>query len=167
MKNETEVTIQLQKIVDNHGIEVIRDFVKLYNKEKRQQNKSVNNYKKIAIQVYHLVMYENYSKTRAQNKIADEYSISPNTVRNHCSKFDKEAEEFDYYSFGYLVEVNQMNGYYLGEANGINNTLTKIYNYKYKVDKKKKKNKKIDTSKFKYPKQQQQQQQQQWIPFEY
>ena len=50
---------QLQKIVDNHSIETIRDFMKLYNKGKRQQSKSVNNYEEVAIQVYKLVMFQN------------------------------------------------------------------------------------------------------------
>ena len=142
MKNETEVTIQLQKIVDNYGIEAIRDFMKLYNKEKRQQSKSVNNYEEIAIHVYHLVMYENYSKTKAQDEIADKYDISQHTVRNHCSKFDAEAKEFDYYSFGYLVEENEIindYNYDIGGENGISKKLAKIYTYKYKDDKKKKK----------------------------
>jgi len=136
----------LEQIVEKNGIEVIKNFIKVYNKKKRQQSKRVNYYDEIAVSVYELVFFNNYSKDRAQRRIAEEKNITYYTVRNHCAKFDKEAREFDYYSFGALIE----NSYNLREAsydieleistlanlNDIQESTARIYYYKYKNDKK-------------------------------
>jgi len=145
---------QLQKIVDKHGIEVIKDFMNNYNKQKRKQNTKVNNYKEVAMQVYHLVMHYNYSKTKAIDEVAKIRDIAYNTTRNHGTIFDKEANQFDYYSFGYLVEdYDSWSGefYNLCNLNNISLEIGEIYKYKYEEGKTKKinKNKKIDISKFK------------------
>jgi len=144
----------LEKIVKENGIEVIKDFVKSYNKELRKQSTRVNYYDEISKQVYDLVFESNYSKTRAIDKIALDNNINSHTVRNHCAKFDKEAKEFDYYSFGALIgeahlfldnyNISQTISY-ISRLNNLDFEIANIYYEKYKASKKPQE---IDINKF-------------------
>ena len=131
----------LEAIVKEHGIDTIKDFVNSYNKKNRKKSIRVNNYKDIAIKVYNLIMYKNYSKTRAIDKIAEDNNSSSNTVRNHCAKFDKEAKEFDFYSFCAIAEkYNYSISYYneemlnseYADINKVDVNVFEVYLYKYK-----------------------------------
>ena len=130
----------LEAIEKEHGIQIIKDFIKTHNKKTRKQNTKVNNYQDIAIKVYKLVMHEEHSKIKAIEKIADDNSISSNTVRNHCTKFDKEAKEFDFYSFCAIAEKykygidSDFGGLYseYADINKIDVEMFEVYLYKYK-----------------------------------
>jgi len=158
----------LEKILEHHGIGVIREFMNGYNKKARKKQTRVNKYEEIALNVYNLMYTEyfdedlgyldNYDKTRAIAKVADEKSLTYNTVRNHCAKFDKEAKEFDYYSFGSLIEEKGL--HYINifaKENNISSEFANIYYKKYLNFNGKKEKLIIDTSKFKVPRYQQQQ----------
>jgi len=142
----------LNAIAKEHGIEYIKKFLNTYNKAQRKKQKKINSYDEIAKEVYNLVLNNDYSKTRAMDEIADRRNIKAYTVRNHCSKFDKEIREFDFYSFGVLVnEQRAFHGVSLKDLSRINNIdydLAEIFYYKYKTAKKKPDDKEIDTSKF-------------------
>ena len=147
----------LEKITKEYGIEVIKDFVKNYDKTLRKQSTRINYYDEIAKQVYELVIGQHYSKTRAIDKIALENNINAHTVRNHCAKFDKEAKEFDFYSFGSLIDeaYNYVNGYsisqllsYIAQLNNLDYETANIYYNKYKTTKKAQE---VNINKFKKP----------------
>ena len=161
--NDKKLTIRntpkeiLEAIEKEHGIQIIKDFIKTHNKKTRKQNTKVNNYKDVAIKVYNLVMYGEYSKTKAIEKIADDNSSSTNTVRNHCAKFDKEAKEFDFYSFcaiaekyNYKIEAYP-DGVYSEYANinKVDAAVFEIYLHKYKdMPTNERKKYKVDYTKF-------------------
>jgi len=107
----------LDEIVKLHGIEIIRGYIKAYNRKGRKKSIRVNTYIDIACKVYKLMSTEQYSKTRAIDKVSEDNNISANTVRNHCSKFDKklkntlynsgrEIEAFNYIAFGKQVNYD-------------------------------------------------------------
>ena len=149
-KNPKEI---LEKIVEIHGIDTIRDFMKRYNKKTRKNQPRTNDYDVIAYKVYNLMFEDDYSKTRAIDKIADNHSLKNNTVRNHCAKFDEEAKEENYYSFGVAVDKKYKDDPYnstryntegmlhrvinnLADENNIPNRNAEAYYYKYKTCKK-------------------------------
>jgi len=149
----------LKEIANTHGIDMINAFVKEHNKKQRKKQVRVNGYADIACNVYVLMRDHGYSKTRALDKIALDKNINFNTVRNHCAKFDKEAKEFDYYSFGALIEDTQRiaSGNYsiyehlvsdLASLNDIETKIALVYHFKYHEDKKKKKVQTVDYSRF-------------------
>ncbi len=131
----------LKKLAETHGIDIIKDFIKEYNKQARKKSIHVNNYDKIACEVYSLVFNEKYSKTRAIDRIAEDNNLSSNTVRNHCAKFDKEANQFDYFSFGALIDEawaffpnfneNEIIRY-IAQLNNVKYEIASIYFGKYK-----------------------------------
>ena len=131
----------LKKLVEVHGIDIVKDFIKDHNKQSRKKSIHVNNYDKIACEVYSLVFNETYSKTRAMDKVAEDNDLSPHTVRNHCSKFDKEANQFDYFSFGALIDEawaflphhnDRETIGYIAQLNNVKIEIAKIYYAKYK-----------------------------------
>ena len=148
----------LELIVKTHGIRIIKDFVKNYNKKARKKKTTrQHEYDEIAIRVYQLIMNEDYGVEKAYERIADECGdITQGTVKNHYTKFNDIAKEEDYYSFGAIVEEfihdNGYVGYEEDEAlrniaslNEIDYETAKIYYFKYHKDKKDKKSKKIKT----------------------
>jgi hypothetical protein len=158
----------LEAIEKEHGIQIIRDFVKKHNKKERNKSIRVNYYDEVSKDVYNLMMNYSYSKGNAIDAIAIERDRGSHTIKAHCSKFDKEAKEFDYYSFGVLVDELKediyIGGYMktpesIGESNGIDAETARIYYYKYKNSKKKQN---VNIDKFKRPRQQQQQYQPQY-----
>ena len=118
----------LEAIKNQHGIEVIRDFVKSYNKNARKKQNRVNKNIEIANEVYKLIVLEDYDKTRAFYKISDDKNIAYYTVRNHCYTFDKKAKEFDYVNFGKKVEEKTTEATFFTE---ISNTISKIADIDY------------------------------------
>ena len=139
----------LNLIVEQHGIEAIRNFIIEYNKGQRKKQIRVNTYDDIAFKVYSLMFKDGYSKTRAINKISN-HNLVDFTIRNHCAKFDKEAKEANYYSFGVAVDekykddTNNLPRYNteymlyetineLADENNIPRKNAKAYYYKYKT----------------------------------
>jgi hypothetical protein len=147
----------LKQIAEYHGIDLVKEFIKSFDKAQRKKQIRVNGYVEIANKVYRLMEHENYSKTRAIDKVALDNHITHHTVRNHCAKLDKEAKEFDYYSFGKLIDdIEMFTEEYqsqiisnLSSMNGITSDDGEVYYMKYQQDKKKNKNMVIDTEKFK------------------
>jgi len=149
----------LDEIVENKGIEFIKEYLNKYNKIQRRKQINTNKYDEVAKEVYNLMHNHGYSNTKAIEKIANIRDLSYNTVRNHYANFNKEAKEFDYYSFGSLVDTvcfDSLYGNYqndisqLAEANNITYEVADTYYTMYKNFKKKEKPK-LDYKKFTMP----------------
>ena len=151
----------LDNLVEERGIEVIREYLKKYDEKIRQKNrkKSIrgNFYDEVVKDVYELIMEFDYSVTKAMEEIATRRNITYYTVRNQKTKFDAELKQFDYYSFGYLIDKSP-NDYFqaieeLAQSNNITQEIAHICYHKYKTFKatKTKPIPSIEIQKFKKP----------------
>lgn len=140
-KNPKEI---LEKITEIHGIDIIKQFIKDYNKQNRNKQKRGNKKLDVAYDFYKLRFVNGYSYTAAIRKVANDKNISENTVREHCRTINRLADNEDYYSFGYVVdEWSIHNGDYynnieeiikeLAQRNSIPDKKAMIFYYKYKL----------------------------------
>lgn len=160
----------LEAVVNEFGIDVIKDYIKIYDKQQRRRTKKYNTKEEIAYEVYRLMYQEGYSRIRAIEKVAVEKNISENTINNHLNNFNKEAKKNNFYTFGWIVDkiydYANMNGqfycnswYYIDEAidllaktNDLEKEVIETYYWKYKTLPKREKSKyKLDLNSIKIP----------------
>lgn len=119
MKNRDEIFEQLEIIQKEHGIEVIREYMKKYNKQARKKQPRVNKQNDAAADVYFSMFGMDKLKTesekflnsslkmdvtRALDYVGNKRNIRPETVKEHKRKFDKFAKEMNYQKFGYHLQ---------------------------------------------------------------
>lgn len=152
----------LEAVFNEFGIEVIKDYVKLYDKQQRRRTKKHNTKEEVAYDVYDLMFNKEYDKTRAKEAIALKRHLSKNTINNHLYNFDKEAKKNNFYTFGWIVdriyEYYQGNfGLYeyidtLSTMNDLEKNILDTYYWKYKTLPKREKSKyKVDLNSVKIP----------------
>ena len=158
----------LDEIVENKGIEFIKEYLGQYNKIQRRKQINVNKYDDVAKDVYDLMYNQNYSNKKAMDKVADDRNITFYAVRNHYNKLNRQARAFDFFSFGALIDElipyygdgDYYNNNYeqaeyelneLAKENYITYQVAQVYYNKYKHSNLKKRPT-VDYKKFKVPK---------------
>jgi hypothetical protein len=88
----------LDNIVEAHGIDFIREYIKAINKGNRKQSIRVNSFWDVYNDVKEYMDgysngydFEKYSYTRAITKVAENRNISESAVKTHYTKGKKEA----------------------------------------------------------------------------
>lgn len=92
ISNEVEAFNDLDKIVDEHGVELIRRYLKTYNKKSRKLQKKGNKCDEVAIEVYGLVISGEYDITNAMYKVSLNRNTAEKTIKNHKDAFYREAK---------------------------------------------------------------------------
>ena len=152
----------LEAVVSEFGIEVIKDYIKIYDKQQRRRRTKHNTKEEVAYDVYDLMFNKGYDKTRAKETIALKRHLSKNTINNHLYNFDKEAKKNNFYTLGWIVdriyEYHQGNfGLYedidtLSTINDLERDILFTYYWKYKTLPKREKSKyKVDLNSIKIP----------------
>ena len=141
----------LEAITKEFGIEVIRDFIKIYEKRQLKRMKKYNTKEEVAYDVYKLMFYDKYSRTRAIDEIAIKRHLQRPTINNHLNNFNQEAKKNNFYTLGWIVDkiydYANMNGqffcneyYYiddaielLAKANDLEKEVLETYYWRYKT----------------------------------
>jgi len=136
---------KLDEVVKEFGIDVIKEYVKDYHRQERRKQKKHNTMEEVAYEVYKLMYEDGYSRTRAIEKVADDRHVSPHTIRNHLQRFDKQAKENNFYTFGWILDNILAHSYdmsikahsfksvikKLANINNIDMVVIETYLYKY------------------------------------
>ena len=152
----------LEAVVNEFGVEVIEDYIKLYKRQQRKRMKKHNTKEEVAYDVYDLMFNKGYDKTRAKETIALKRHLSENTINNHLYNFDKEAKKNNFYTLGWIID--RIYEYYRGDfslyedidalstINDLEKDILLTFYWKYKTLSKREKTKyKIDLSSVKIP----------------
>lgn len=114
----------LDNIVETHGIDFIREYIKAINKGNRKQSIRVNSFWDVYNEVKELMdsqydqfndtWHGGYSYTRAITKVAENRNISESAVKTHYTKGKKEAfkreEEKNYKRMGIpIIDIDEDN----------------------------------------------------------
>ncbi len=109
----------LDEIVNVHGIDFIREYIKAINKGNRKQSTRVNSFWDVYNDVKDYMRgfndeYERYSYTRAITKVAENRNITESAVKTHYTKGKKEAikreKEENYKRMGIpLIDIDENN----------------------------------------------------------
>lgn len=110
MSETIDVKRMLDEIVATKGIEVIREYVKEYNKIERRKQIRVNKKEDIALKIYDLVQ-NGYDVTRAIEKVAEDNHINEKTAKNHKDAFYREAKEDYFKSYAQYFDTKVKTGH--------------------------------------------------------
>ncbi|BAF73349.1 hypothetical protein [Sulfurovum sp. NBC37-1] len=91
--NNEEAIRELDAIVNTYGIDVIREYLKSYNKQARRKQKKGNKKDEVAIDVYNLIMSGEYDLAHAIIEISIQRDTSDATVKNHKNAFYQQAKQ--------------------------------------------------------------------------
>jgi len=106
MDKKINVEETIKAIIEQEGddgIQLIRDIVNSITKGKRRKKIRVNTFDSISNEVYSLMFFQNYNRSRAIYKISLAKDIAESTINNHLRSFNKEAKEVDYLNFGSAI----------------------------------------------------------------
>ncbi len=94
----------LNDVVNEFGIDVLKDFIKNHNRKARKKRIRHNTRDEVVRDVLELMIREGYDRTRAVEKIAEKRHLATKTIDNHLTNFYREAKENNFYTYGFIYD---------------------------------------------------------------